>query len=92
MDMKEPVLLLASFFAGLLVGYLAAVLSFFIGELYRKVVAKPKQFMGPAIVSLIVFAGAFYFLGVVMMASWTFFIAATLAFIFGSKPMFRIPD
>ena len=90
--MSGPVFHLASFFAGLLVGYLMAVLSFFIGELYRKAFTKPKQFMGPAIVSLFVFGGAFYFLGVVMMASWTFFIAATLAFIWGSKPMFRIAD
>jgi hypothetical protein len=86
--MIDPWHFLRSVLGGLFLGYVVAVVSFFIGELYRKVFVKPKQFAGPALVLLVVLGGGLFYLGVVMMNNWVFFTAALAAFLWGSKPLF----
>lgn len=78
---------IASALAGLFLGFVAGVLSFFIAELYRKVFARPKQFAAPALVLLVILGSALFYLGVIIMADWIFFIASALALLWVSKPM-----
>jgi hypothetical protein len=90
--MQDLLRFLGHVLAGVTMGYIAAVIGFFIGQFYRDVFKKPKQFMGPAVISVLAFGAGFYVLGVVMLGNWPFFIAATLAFIWGTRPMFTIAD
>lgn len=89
--MQDAVLLLGSFAGGLFLGYLTAILSFFVLAIIKEGLGNPKQMAIPAIFLLGIFGTALAYLAVVEFQSWPVLIGAAITFIHGARPLFK-PD
>lgn len=87
--MKDIVLLLSSFAGGLFLGYLTAILTFFVWGLVKEGFEAPSQMAIPAIFLLAIFGTALGYLTVFMFQSWPVFIGAAITFAHGARPLFR---
>lgn len=87
--MKDIVLLLSSFAGGLFLGYLTAILAFFVWGLVKEGFEAPSQMAIPAIFLLAIFGTALAYLTVFVFQSWPVFIGAAITFAHGARPLFR---
>lgn len=87
--MKDVVLLLSSFAGGLFLGYLTAILAFFVWGLVKEGSSSSSQMAIPAIFLLAIFGTALAYLTVSLFQSWPVFIGAAITFVHGSRPLFR---
>ena len=87
--MQDLIFLASSFLGGLFLGYLAAVLSFFVAQLIREGLSKPKEFALPALALLAIFGTGLFYVGVVVLRNLPLFIGAAVSFLWASKPLFR---
>ena len=90
--MKDVVLLLSSLAGGLFLGYLTAILAFFVWELVKEGLGNPKQMAIPAVFLLGIFGTALGYLAVVVFQSWPVFIGAAITFVYGARPLFRTEE
>jgi hypothetical protein len=90
--MKDTLLLLSSFAGGLFLGYLTAILAFFVWGLVKEGFEAPKQMAIPAIFLLGIFGTALAYLTVFVFQSWPIFMGAAITFAHGARPLFRSED
>ena len=87
--MKDAVLLLSGFVGGLFLGYVTAILAFFVWQLIKEGFGDPKQMAIPAIVLLGIFGIALVYLATVVFQSWPALIGAAITFTNGARPLFK---
>lgn len=87
--MKDIVIMLSSFAGGLFLGYLSAILAFFVWGLVKEGLEASSQMAIPAIFLLVIFGTALAYLTVFVFQSWPVFIGAAITFAHGARPLFR---
>lgn len=87
--MKDAALMLSGFVGGLFLGYLTAVLAFFVWQLVKEGFEDPKQMAIPAIFLLGIFGTALIYLATVVFQSWPVLAGAAITFVHGARPLFK---
>lgn len=87
--MKDMVLLLSSFAGGLFLGYLTAILAFFVWGLIKEGFEATSHMAIPTVFLLGIFGTALAYIAVFVFQSWPLFIGAAITFAHGSRPLFR---
>jgi len=87
--MKDAVLLFSGFLGGLFLGYITAILAFFVWQLIKEGFGDPKQMAIPAIFLLGIFGTALVYLAAVVIESWPVLLGAAITFTNGARPLFK---
>lgn len=81
-------LIVSSFLGGLFLGYLAAILAFFVLGLIREGFDSPKQMALPALFLLCIFGTALVYLVGIVLGYWGLLLGALITFGYGARKLF----
>lgn len=87
--MKEIVLHFGSFIGGLFLGYLSAVLAFFVWELIKEGLGNPKQMAIPATFLLCIFGAALAYLIGIVLESGVLLLGTAITFVYAARQLFK---
>ncbi len=81
--MKDVVVIVSSFIAGLFSGHLAVILAYLVWGLIKEGFGKPKQRLDPGLVLFCVFVTALICLTAFLFEKWPLLIGAAITFAYG---------
>lgn len=87
--MKDAILFVSSFIGGLFLGYLAAILAFFVWSIIKEGLGNPKQMAVAALILLSMFGTALAYLVGIVFQSWVLFLGAAITFAHGARLIFK---
>ena len=87
--MKDAIMFFSSFIGGLFLGFLTAIIGFFVWSLIQEGFENPKGMAIPAIILLGIFGTALVYLTLIVFQSWSLLLGATISLIYLSKSLLK---
>lgn len=87
--MKDVILFISSIIGGLFLGYLAAIIAFFVWSLINEGLGNPRQSAVPALILLSWFGIGLAGLTGLVLQSWPMFLGAAITFAHGARLIFK---